>query len=94
MSSSEGKLTSIGGGRSIISDPAGGVSPAAPRLSSDADVDLDPYLALSLAGHAFFAYKEPKRPLLRQTIGVGEFETEVDLLDKNFVLRSLSGGSR
>ena len=68
-----------------------GLTGRAASTSSDADVDLDPYLALSLAGHAFFAYKEPKRPLLRQTIGVGEFETEVDLLDKNFVLREFIG---
>ena len=64
-----------------------GLTGRAASTSSDADVDLDPYLALSLAGHAFFAYKEPKRPLLRHTIG----GTEVDLLDKNFVLREFIG---
>ena len=58
--------------------------------SSDASMppEFNPLLALSLAGHAFFSYREPIRePYRRETIA----KSQVSFLDREYLLKEYKG---
>ncbi|QDZ19263.1 putative lipase [Chloropicon primus] len=62
-----------------------------PTTSEAASAELDPALALALAGHAFFAYKEPSQHVLKDRVGTDDSQTDLIFLDKNYVLRGFAG---
>lgn len=70
----------------------GGHAARAGVASSSADAetaeDIDPLLALALAGHAFFAYKEPTCCIRKDVVGT---DTDVWLLCRNYMLKEYAG---